>query len=197
MIKSFLYSLWSKFITFIGDIKFFGWKQPFWFVFNASGYKLRGEHYREVMKVIKPGDVLLSRSEQYLDTYLIPGFWTHAGFYFGGTKERVIHAISDGVIIEDIINFMRTDALVVLRPHEHHIERAISLAKSMINMEYDFIFDFSDSDTAKVSCTELIYMCYHKLIKPTKRFGKPIVIADDIYNNKNFTVVWDSRKHKS
>lgn len=194
--RTFLYLLWSKFITFIGDIKFFGWKQPFWFVFNASGYKLRGEHYREVIKIIKPGDVLLSRSEQYLDTYLIPGFWTHAGFYFGGTKERVIHAISDGVIIEDIINFMRTDMLVVLRPHEHHIERAIALARSMINMEYDFIFDFNNKN--RLSCTELIYCCYPRLIQPKKRMGKMMVVADDIFfDTESFTVIWDSRKHKS
>jgi hypothetical protein len=195
-LRTFPYFLWSKFITFVGDIKFFGWKRPFWFVFNAPGYRLKGEHYREVIKIIKPGDVLLSRSEQYLDTHLIPGFWTHAGFYFGGTKERVIHAISDGVIIEDIINFMRTDVLVVLRPREHYIERAIALAKSMINMEYDFIFDFSDKN--RLSCTELIYCCYPRLIQPRKRMGKMIVVADDIFfDTESFTVIWDSRKHKS
>jgi len=192
LIKSFLYSLWSKFITFIGDIKFFGWKQPFWFVFNARGYKLKGEDYRKVIKIIKPGDVLLSRSEQYLDTYLIPGFLTHAGFFYGGVKERVIHAVSEGVLIEDLINFMRTDIMVVLRPHEDHIEKAVALAKSMVDMKYDFIFDFNDKN--RVSCTELIFCCYPKLIKPKKRFGKTTVIADDIYINKNFTVIWDSRK---
>lgn len=193
--KKFTYYLWSRFVTFVGDIKFFGWKQPFWFVFNASGYKLKGEHYRSAMKVIKPGDVLLSRSEQYLDTYLIPGFWTHAGFYFGGTRDRVIHAISDGVLIEDIINFMRADMMVVLRPQEHHIERAIALAKSMINMEYDFIFDFNNKN--RLSCTELIYCCYPRLVKLRKKMGKMMVVADDIFfDTENFKVVWDSRKHK-
>lgn len=189
--KKFIYYLWSKFITFVGDIKFFGWKQPFWFVFNASGYRLRGEHYREVIKIIREGDVLLSRSEQYLDTYLIPGFLTHAGFFYGGNKERVIHAVSENVIIEDIINFMRTDVLVVLRPHEAHIQRAMSLARSMVNMEYDFIFNFTDKN--RMSCTELIYCCYPRLIQLKKRLGKMMVIADDIYHNKNFTVIYDSR----
>lgn len=189
--KTFLYSLWSKFIAFVGDIKFFGWKRPFWFVFNASGYRLRGEHYRKVIKIIKEGDVLLSRSEQYLDTYLIPGFLTHAGFFYGGTKERVIHAVSEGVLIEDIINFMRTDVLIVLRPHEDHIKRAIALARSMVDMKYDFVFNFTDKN--RMSCTELIYCCYPKLITPSKRFGKMMVIADDIYYNKNFKVIYDSR----
>lgn len=191
MIKSFLYSLWSKFITFVGDLKFFGWTHPFWFIINARGYKLKGEDCREVIKIIKPGDVLLSRSEQYLSTYLIPGFFTHAGFFYGGVKERVIHAVSKGVIIEDIINFMRTDVMVVLRPHEDHIKRALALARSVVNQEYDFIFDFTNEN--KLSCTELIYCCYPRLIQPKNRMGKMMVVADDIYNNKNFTVIWDSR----
>lgn len=189
--KTFLYFILSRFLTFVGDIKFFGWKRPLWFAIDVQGYRLKGQHYREVAKIIEPGDILLSRSEQYITTFLIPGYWTHAGFFFGGEKERVIHAVSDGVIIEDIINFMRTDIMVVLRPHEDHIERAIALAKSMIDQTYDFLFDFTDKN--RLSCTELIFCCYPKLIKPQKRFGKITVIADDIYNNKNFSIVWDSR----
>lgn len=191
--KTFLYFIWSKFITFLGDLKFFGLTHPFWFIINAPGYKLRGEHYRQVAKIIKPGDILLSRSEQYIDKWLIPGFWTHAGFYFGGTRERVIHAVSNGVIIEDIINFMRTDTLVVLRPQEKYVERAIALAKTMINQEYDFLFNFSDKN--RLSCTELVFCCYPKLIRTRKRLGKIMVVADDIFLDKSFTVVWDSRKH--
>lgn len=191
MIKSF-YKIWSRFVTFVGDLKFFGIKKPFWFIINAPGYKLKGEDYRQVAKIIKAGDVLLSRSEQYIDKYFIPGYFTHAGFFFGGEGELVIHAVSEGVIIEDIINFMRTDVMIVLRPHEKHKERAIKLAKSIVNMEYDFLFDFNDSN--KVSCTELIFCCYPKLITPKKRFGKNIIVADDIVNSKNFKIIWDSRK---
>lgn len=189
--RTFLYHLWSKFITFIGDIKFFGWKQPFWFVFNASGYKLKGEHYREVIKLIKDGDILLSRSLQYIDTYLIPGYWTHAGLFYGGDKKQVIHAISDGVLVEDIINFMRTDELLILRAPQEHVERALALAKSVVGKEYDFIFDFNNSN--RFSCSELIYFCYPKLIKPRKKFGKTIVVADDILYSRNFDIIWDSR----
>jgi len=81
VIKSF-YNLWSKFLTFIGDIKFYGIKHPLFFIINIPNDKIKGEHYRAISKVIKPGDVLLSRSDHYLSTYLIPGYWTHAGFFF-------------------------------------------------------------------------------------------------------------------
>ena len=188
--KRFLYLLLSRLLTFIGDIKFFGWNKPFWFVVNSKDHKLTGEHYREVIKLIIPGDIVLSRSEKYVDKWLIPGFWTHAGFYFGGEKNQVIHSVSDGVVIEDIINFMRTDELIVLRPKGGYQERAIALAQSMINREYDFLFNFDDNN--RLSCTELIFCCYPKFISPKKRFGKYIVVADDIANSKHFQTVWTS-----
>jgi len=186
-----LYRIWSKTLTFIGDIKFFGWKHPLWFIINATHDRITGESYRIISKIIKPGDILLARSEEYLSTMLIPGYWTHCGFYFGGPQERVIHAVSDGVVIEDIINFMRTDELIILRPEEKYVERAMLLAKSMINQTYDFLFDFTDEN--RISCSELIYCCYYQLIVPQKRFGKPTVVADDIANSRNFSIIWDSR----
>lgn len=189
--KKLIYFLWTKFVILVGDLKFFGWTHPFWFVFNAPGYRLRGSHYREVSRIIIPGDVLLSRSEQYVDTYLIPGWWTHAGLFFGGDKELVIHATSEGVLIEDIINFMRTDYLIVLRPDKKYVDRALGLAKNMIGKEYDFLFNFDDK--TRLSCTEVVYCCYHQLIKPKRKMGKFIVVADDIVNSENFSVIWDSR----
>lgn len=187
----FIYYCWSKFLTFIGDVEFFGWKHPFWFIINCPDYKLKGEHFREVDKIIQPGDVILTRSENYIDKWLIPGYWTHCAFYFGGEKNRVIHAISDGVVIEDIINIMRTDKMIVLRPESKYVERALALAKNMINQEYDFLFNFNDS--SRLSCSELIFCCYPQLLQAKKRFGKMTVVADDIVDSKNFHSVWDSR----
>lgn len=187
-----LYKLWSKIITFLGDIKFYGYKHPFFIVLNAPQDKIEGKHYREIAKLIKPGDVLLSRSDRYVSTFLIPGYWTHAGFYWGGEEERVIHATSDGVVIEDIINFLRTDHVAILRPKEQYVERAIELAKTMINQEYDFLFNFDDSN--RLSCTELIFCCYHQSITPQKRFGKMTVNADDILGSNNFEIIWNSDK---
>ena len=194
MIKKF-YKLWSKFITFIGDIKFYGWKHPFFFIINTPVDKIEGKHYRKISRIIKPGDVLLSRSDHYLSTYLIPGYWTHAGFYFGGEEERVIHAISQGIVIEDIINFLKTDHIVILRPDQKYVERALGLAKNMINQEYDFLFDFDDS--TRLSCTELIFCCYPSLIKTSKKFGKQTVVGDDIFNSESFHIVWDSNQYKA
>lgn len=192
IIKKILYKVQKTVFRFIGDIKWSGWKRPFWFTINAIGYKLRGEHYRKIIKKLQPGDVLLRRFEGYIDKWFLPGFWNHAGIFCGGKKEQVIHALSEGVIKEDILNFMRTDHIIILRPPQHMVKRAIQKAKSIVGVEYDFDFDFDNEK--RFSCTEVIDFCYPGLITSRKRFGKQTIVADDIFNTDEFKVVWDSRK---
>jgi len=86
---------------------------------------------------------------------------------------------------------LRTDNIIILRPDQKYIQKALALAKTFINQEYDFVFNFNDSN--RMSCTELIYCCYNKIIIPIKRRGKYIVLADDIANSKEFKTIWDSR----
>jgi len=194
---SLLYRLERKLFTFLGDIKVFGWTHPMWFGINAHGYKLKGAIYRGLRNKMKPGDIILRRFDEYLSSYMIPGFWNHAGIYIGddGRKpEQVIHAVSEGVIQEDILNFMRTDHMLVLRLTSKKgkaIPKAVETAKSIVGRPYDFGFDFKD--TNKFSCTELVAHCYPGVIKGKKRFGKETIVADDIYNCSKFTKIWDSR----
>ncbi len=198
---SLLYKLQRKLFTFLGDIKVSGWKHPMWFTINAHGYKLKGAEYRNIKNLIKPGDILIRRYDGYFSTYALPGFWTHGGLYIGddeGKPEQVIHAISDGVIQEDILNFMRTDHMLILRAPAgkkgKKTQQAIQKAKSIVGKPYDFGFDFSD--TNRFSCTELVAYCYPGIIKGKKRLGKTVIVADDFYNCDQLTKIWDSRKSK-
>ncbi len=106
---------------FIGDIKWAGILHPFWFVINATTFRLKGRHYRDVEQVIQPGDILLRRFEGYVDKWLIPGWFNHAGVYVGeidGQDHKVVHAISDGVVVDDLIDFMAGKLLDLLNvPH--------------------------------------------------------------------------------
>lgn len=187
----FWYSIQKHIFRFIGDIKWSGWKNPFWFTINAAGYQLRGEDYRNLIKQIKPGDIVIRRFEGYIDKFFIPGFWNHAGIYVDGDMEQVVHAISDGVLIEDILNFMRTDHMIVLRPPADMVESAIAKAKSIVGLEYDFEFNFTGHK--RFSCTEVVDYCYPKMITPKKRFGKTTIVADDIVTCNKFESIWDSR----
>ena len=189
----FRYKIQKALFTFIGDIRWHGLLHPFWITINAKTFRLKGKHYREVEQLIQPGDIVLRRFEGYVDKVLIPGFWNHAGIYVGeidNEKHQVIHAISDGIVVDDLIDFMRTDHVVVLRAPKEQREEAINRSKTTIGSEYDFAFDFKE--TLRFSCTELIGYCYYKIIKGKKRFGRMTIIADDILETPDLKVIWTS-----
>lgn len=191
----FRYKIQKALFRFIGDIRWHGFLHPLWFTINGKTFQLKGKHYRIVEQLIRPGDVLIRRFEGYVDKVLIPGWWNHAGIYvgkIGDQDHKVIHAISDGVMVDDLIDFMRTDHMIVLRAPEECREKAIKRAKAAIGKDYDFAFRFND--TLRFSCTELISHCYIGLIGVKWRFGRPTVVADDIVKAPSLKVVWDSRK---
>ena len=195
MKESLLFKLEKVVFRFIGDIKWAGVLHPFWLTINAKTFRLKGKHYRSVEELIQPGDIIIRRFEGYLDKFLIPGWFNHAGIYIGNTdtqKHMIVHAISDGVVVNDLIDFMRTDHMIVLRAPEAGREEAIKRAKAAIGSEYDFSFDFND--TVRFSCTELVSHCYPGTVTGKKRFGRVTVVADDIVDSPALEVVWDSRK---
>jgi len=185
------YCLKKHVFRFLGDIRWTGWKCPLWFVWGPETFRLKGKHYRAVERIIEPGDMLFRRFEGFVDKWLIPGWWKHAGIYVGNC--RVIHAISEGVIAEDLIDFMRTDHLVVLRGDSHWVQPAIEKAWAGVGTkQYDFAFDFEDSNF--VSCTEWLAWCVPALVVGRRRFGRFTIVADDFVNSPQLETVWDSRK---
>ncbi len=200
-----IYKFQKSLFRFMGDIKVFGWKHPLWFHINAHGYKLKGQHYYTIRELIHPGDILIRRYDSYLSSYALPGFWTHCGIYIGNDNdnpEQVIHSISEGVVQETLVEFMRTDHMLVLRFDNGHsaghkerkIQRAIQEAKSIVGKPYDFGFDFENSD--RFSCTELVAYCYPYLVEGKKRFGKIRIVADDFVQATDLAIVWDSRNEQ-
>ena len=123
----------AGFLRVFGDIKVFKW--PMFVLYDPGSYKVKGEDMREVIEVIEPGDILLRAYDNYLDGYFIPGYFSHAGLYVGKVAEddkklirtregeklfrtgsqMVIHAMAEGVFMEDILNFCRCDRMAILR----------------------------------------------------------------------------------
>lgn len=122
----------DRLLTILGDVKVFRW--PAWIVYDPGSYRVKGRDMREVIAAVRPGDVLVRGYDAYLDGKLIPGTFSHAGLYLGPTSEEdlalvperargklalgaqtVIHAIAEGVLTEDVLDFCRCDRLVVLR----------------------------------------------------------------------------------
>jgi len=124
---------WERFLTIFGDIKVY--KHPLFLVYDPGSYLVKGEDIREVIRNVQPGDILVRKYKNYLDGFFIPGYFSHVGLYLGPVSEEdvdlvtlklckhqfksgdqmVMHALAEGVLIEDLLNFCRTDYLAVLR----------------------------------------------------------------------------------
>lgn len=88
IIKNF-YAYKSKFLVIFSDIRIN--KYPLWIQYAPQGFMVKGKETLEVMKVIKPGDILGRNYVDYLDGKFIPGNYKHSGIYIGNNK--VVHAI--------------------------------------------------------------------------------------------------------
>jgi hypothetical protein len=123
----------DKFLTIFGDIKVFPF--PMFCIYDPGSYRVKGEDIRSLITTVKCGDILVRGFKNYLDGYFIPGYFSHAGLYVGSVEEKdrelvarpegkklfrtgeqmVVHALAEGVLMEDLIQFCRCDYMAVLR----------------------------------------------------------------------------------
>ena len=136
------YKWWVQALTIIGNTKIF--KTPCFIQYSTEeyDYKVRGNEIRELCSQLKIGDIVLRGYDHYLDSWLIPGEYSHAGIYIG--NNTIVHAVSEGIKEVDIIDFMQCDRLMVLRP-KSGIKAAVKFVKDHIGDGYDFKFNSSDS----------------------------------------------------
>ncbi len=220
----FFSELWKKFLKIFGDIKVF--PKPLFLLYHPKSYKISGEEMREVIEILQPGDILIRGYKHYLDGFFIPGEFSHAGLYLGNVPEKsdvrlpensdkfyregkqvVIHAMAQGVFMEDVLNFCRCDSMVILRrrPDEEHWKIRRSNFRSIyfeamqhLGKEYDFQFDFASYND--MSCTKLVYRSLRNLMGPYDvriktraiwKFKKRVLVPDDFITDK-FNIVWSS-----
>jgi len=198
-LNSIRYYITSNVIWFLSDIQLYPW--PLFCIFRTHGYRVNAEQTRRVFTFIRPGDILLRRFDKYLGTRFIPGYFTHSALYVGDLSlsepDRIVHALGEGVIKEDLLKFLRCDDIVVIRPNleEEEIKKVVAFALNHIGALYDFDFDFNNN--VKFSCTEFVYACFKEFkeklnIKPKKRLWKLTIIPDD-YLEINGKKVYDTR----
>jgi len=216
-------NLWTRFynstLKIFGDIKVY--KFPFFLLYDPGSYLIKGNETREIMNTLEPGDILIRGYNNYLDGYFIPGFFSHSALYLGNvpnenniqlipsTREQfyaegeqiIIHAMAEGVFMEDLLNFCRCDYIVVLRPPDvtqEDIDNIYNRALMQLGTPYDFKFDFSRYNN--LSCTEFVYLCMTKYmaregVKLRNRRApfrlRPTLIPDDFINS-SLEIVWQS-----
>lgn len=185
------YKLKSKFLTFFGDLKVYPY--PFFLVYHPTSFRIKGTHTREIMNIIEPGDIVMRGYVNYLDGYFIPkgeSGCSHSGLYVG--DNTVVHSIAEGLSEIDIIDFCRTDRLIVLRAPEEHRAWAVKHAKKCADANIPYDFDF-EPEPGKYYCHEFTASCYPELgieqlsLKVLGFIDSPVAyLADSFYTNKHF-----------
>lgn len=180
--KRLLYRIWSKFLTFFGDIKIF--KYPMFIVYDPDYFQMNGDKILEVIDLLEPGDVILRGYNYYLDGCFISGDYSHGAVYVG--NNTIIHAIAPKVDKINAVEFMECDRIAVYRPKKYKRD-AVRIAKKFYrdNTSYDFMFD--SKDDGSLFCFELAAKCYPKFSIPTytikKFFG---LLKKEVYLSKSF-----------
>jgi uncharacterized protein YycO len=176
-------------VNVFGNIQFFS--QPFFcLLWGDSHYKIKGPEMRKVIDELQEGDIIMRRYDRYVSGWFIPGFWTHVGIV--ASDKTIIHAMTKGVIEEDLMTYLRADHIEVLRiSNKKFISNAISKAKDSLGKEYDFLFDSHDDE--RMYCTELIKVCYPKIFSSME--GKSIP-PDEITKVKNLETIHSSKEFR-
>ncbi len=189
-----LYGLKRIALTIFGDIKIFKW--PLFVIYQPTSFRIKGSDTRSIMECIHPGDVVMRAYDDYLDGYFIPkgeSGCSHSGLYIG--DNTMVHSIAEGSSLIDIIDFCRTDKIIILRPDSGQ-EWAIEHARKCADANIPYDFDFARGP-GKYYCHEFTASCYpHLHIETVSRkilrlfSSSKAFLADSFYVNTHFAKIY-------
>lgn len=146
-----------------------------------------------VQPLLRPGDILLRRTEGTSGNFFIPSWWKHAAVYTG--KGQVVEATFGGVQKASLEEFFtHGDHVVILRAKD--LKKAdrramVNWSNAQLGKPYDFDADFADS--SRLMCTELartaLLIGAKKDLVPLNFFG---TVTGDNFLNEHFQTVWSS-----
>ncbi len=169
--------------------------------------RVTAEIRERVLEVLRPGDVIITRHDDAMTNYFLPGFWPHAALYIGLADERrglgvemdevrwarsaspirVLESRKDGVLFRTLKETLSVDSFAVVRPRLGRKELASALTRAITHegKAFNFEFDFTRGD--RLACTELVYRSYHATgpIKFTlsRRLRRSNLSAEDILDH--------------
>jgi len=157
-----------------------------------------------VLNLIRPGDVLLCRSDGEFTNHFIPGFWTHVALY--ASNSEIVEAVSPCVKVSKLEEFLLSkDYIAVLRPIFATTEQkaiAVAYAKMQASNKIPYDYQFVPDDK-EFYCAELIGQSYVVALDGqspfTKRFSLGIMtyIPNDFYDAiEKFELVWCKQDKK-
>ncbi|MGB6223469.1 MAG: YiiX/YebB-like N1pC/P60 family cysteine hydrolase [Haloferula sp.] len=161
--------------SLIADLRQPGVKPP-----NAPK-RVTVEMRQRALGLARPGDIFVTRHDDAVSNFFLPGFWPHAALHLGSEAARTeieldfppphrahaadpvcfLESKKDGVRLRPAEDTLAVDAFLILRPplEPAEIREALTRAIGHSGKLYDFVFDFRCSD--RLACTELVYRAYH------------------------------------
>ena len=152
----------------------------------VEGIKFSRRQKKQIIKSLKPGDIILTFSSGYLSNIFLPGYFKHVLSYTGKNNLKknkflnqvqlkdnqkkyiqsdhdIIEANSDGVRTEELDSYLNgyANRIIAFRPNLNDDEIQIILKNlySFLGIDYDFDFDLTSGE--KQACTEIIYRSYN------------------------------------
>jgi hypothetical protein len=146
---------------------------------------------REVLDLIRPGDIVVNRKDHYVSNMFIKGDFSHAGLYVG--RNDVIHVMSRGIRKEDILVFLRADAFALIRPlDQSKTESAITKAHDKFRKGVLYDYDFDKDCPEEFYCSEFTDYCYDYALRDN--FSKNFIYPDDYINSSKYhKIIWIKR----
>jgi len=175
-------------IDTFGNVRLYSGGMIFW---GKSGYRIDGPDQRSILDVIRPGDILLRRYTHYVGSMLTPGYWSHCALYIGDNND-IIHAAGGGVNTTDILTFMRTDSLALVRCDDVDLlPAAIAYAKEKLAAQVPYDYDFKAENDA-LYCSELIWEAFDR--PACTKYHNKYIVPDDILSITSFKMLIEIKK---
>jgi uncharacterized protein YycO len=154
---------------------------------------LIGKDFYKIIELIKPGDILLSRTRYHLTNLFIPGFFKHSALIVD--KNNLIESTAEGVHLSSLYDFISTkDYIGIARlknlySFNKSMDEIVKIALRQLGKSYDYEFSSSDK---QFYCAELIYYAFLqvgiKLLEP-----KNYITPQEIYNSSFLNLVYISK----
>lgn len=147
---------------------------------------------------LQEGDIILTRTNGWLSTLIIPGYFSHLAIYIGGGY--IIDATTNpGVSIRYLADLcLKADSVAIMRCKdltELQIQVGLSFIYRQQGKPYDFEMELKD-DSARF-CSELGMLYVNKAkgfeyIEARETLGIPTFTPNDCYlARKKFELIWE------
>ena len=197
---------WSKTVLWLMESLLYRWvlrKIIPYVRFSFYYTSMRGQRYLQGYSVLRPGDIILSRDNWKLSSFLIPGDLVHASLCVGKAEVsgsfEIAEMVGTGYRRSEFYDICHeADRVVILRCKDWddlYVKQVIEACLSFDGADYDIKFDLG---IKTLYCSELIVasdtekrlqVSYADLIG----IGRPYISPMGIYSAKNVDIVWDSQ----